>query len=173
MDHVRPAAVEDATRIAEIHVGSWQEAYRGVLPSEFLDGLSIPSREEWWRRRLSSPIDRSAVLVVERSSKVVGFASGGPSAETEGEIYAIYLAPEMFRLGLGRQLMAAGETSLGRAGFEEAILWVLEANQRARSFYESVGWRLDGALKLEKIGSIQVTEVRYRKRVGPPIESFG
>lgn len=170
MDQVRLAAAEDARRIAEIHVGSWQVAYRGVLPSEFLEGLSIPSREEWWRRRLARPINRAEVLVVERSGAVVGFASVGPSGAMEGEVYAIYLAPEMFRLGLGRRLMEAGERNLGRAGFEEAILWVLDANQRARSFYEAVGWRLDGAIKLEEIGGVGVTEVRYRKRVSAPSE---
>lgn len=165
MDHVRPAVVEDATRIAEIHVGSWQVAYEGVLASEFLEGLSIPSRQEWWRRRLSNPVNQAEVLVVEKSGEVVGFASVGPSGGAEGEVYAIYVAPEVFRLGVGRQLIAAGEASLGRAGFDEAILWVLEANERARSFYEAVGWRFDDALKLEEIGGVQVTEVRYRKRV--------
>jgi ribosomal protein S18 acetylase RimI-like enzyme len=168
MVEVRPAVVKDAMRIGKIHVSSWQATYVGVFPREFLEGLSVSSRQVWWTQRLSRPINRADVLVVEIRDEVVGFASVGPSGETEGEVYAIYLAPEMFRLGLGRELMEASETRLATAGFEEAILWVVEANQRARSFYEAMGWKPDGALKLEEIGGVQVRELRYRKRLSVP-----
>ncbi|HEY7565202.1 MAG TPA: GNAT family N-acetyltransferase [Acidimicrobiia bacterium] len=165
MVQVRPAGIADAPSIGRIHVESWQVAYDGVLPTDFLTGLSIASREEWWRRRLAIPIDRGAVLVVESEGEVRGFSSVGPSAGVEGEVYAIYLDPACFRRGLGRELMASSEAALRDHGFGEAVLWVLEANRRARSFYESVGWRADGAIKLEEIGGQQVTEVRYRRLV--------
>jgi len=34
--------------IAEVHVSSWQAAYRGVLPDDLLDGQSLPEREQSW-----------------------------------------------------------------------------------------------------------------------------
>ena len=33
--HVRPATVDDAGRVAEVHVLSWQVGYRGLLPQPF------------------------------------------------------------------------------------------------------------------------------------------
>jgi hypothetical protein len=37
--YVRDADPEDAEQIAIIHVHSWQAAYRGLLPQEYLDRL--------------------------------------------------------------------------------------------------------------------------------------
>ena len=41
--------------------------------------------------------------------------------------------------------MAEARRRLAEAGFSEAILWVLQGNDRARSFYEGEGWSPDGA----------------------------
>lgn len=168
MAQVRLAVVGDAERIARIHVMSWQATYSGIFAAEFLAGLSITSRQVWWSRRLSTPVERSEVLVVESTGRVVGFSSVGPSNDLAGEVYAIYLAPKHFRKGLGSDLMRASEASLISAGFDQAILWVVDANQRARHFYEAMGWKPDGAMKLEDIGGVQVNEIRYCKELDGP-----
>jgi hypothetical protein len=36
---IRLAQASDARAIAEVHVRSWQAAYRDLLPQEYLDGL--------------------------------------------------------------------------------------------------------------------------------------
>jgi hypothetical protein len=41
----------------------------------------------------------------------------------------------------------------------DAYLWVVEANARARRFYEREGWSADGAMRASSFGS---TELRYR-----------
>ena len=41
---IREATPDDARAIAEVHVASWRWAYRGDLPAEFLDGLSVDDR---------------------------------------------------------------------------------------------------------------------------------
>ena len=50
--HVREATVDDARSIAEVHVRIWQETYVGQVPQEYLDGLSVESREARWRESL-------------------------------------------------------------------------------------------------------------------------
>lgn len=62
---VRGASGDDAAAIAEIHVRSWQAAYRGVLPDELLDSLSVSERETSWRALLSGSEDRQVTLVAE------------------------------------------------------------------------------------------------------------
>ena len=51
------------------------------------------------------------------------------------------------------------------AGFGEAILWVLEGNERGERFYRAAGWEHDGGSKLDKFQGATVTELRYRKRL--------
>jgi hypothetical protein len=42
-----------------------------------------------------------------------------------------------------------------------ATLWVLESDERARSFYERVGWKPDGKRKSEPMTDA-ITDLRYR-----------
>jgi GNAT superfamily N-acetyltransferase len=167
---VRSARAEDSRRLAEIHVTSWRQAYDGLLPPEFLRALSVDSRHEWWSRRLNALEAGGEVLIVADSELETpeGFAFIGPCSVTEGEVYAIYVDPRRWRGGLGSELLGAAEHTLADGGFGQAILWVLEGNERGRSFYQTRGWRPDGALKIEEIGGIQVTELRYRKQLGGP-----
>src|SRR5215467_15759624 len=80
---IRHAGPDDALAIAEVHVASWRETYRGLVPDAFLDALSVATRERMWHDALGA--DRpgatdqpSVVLVVsDADSRVVGFASGG------------------------------------------------------------------------------------------------
>jgi hypothetical protein len=48
-----------------------------------------------------------------------------------------------------------------RTRFDRVTLWVLEANRRARSFYESFGFTPDGDMK-DDDQWFAVREVRYR-----------
>ena len=47
-------------------------------------------------------------------------------------------------------------------GFERAILWVLEGNERGERFYRAAGWERHGR-KLDTFGGAEVSELRYRK----------
>src|SRR5579884_2905281 len=108
---IRRATVEDAAAIAEVHIRSWQWAYRGLLPDEYLDALdeTLGQRQDTWRRVLADQTSTSHTWVVEQAGRVVGFASAGPSRDDDampetGEIAAIYLLQEVAGRGLGRAL---------------------------------------------------------------------
>ncbi|MBV9093965.1 MAG: hypothetical protein JO132_08830 [Streptosporangiaceae bacterium] len=64
--------------------------------------------------------------------------------------------------------MAAALERLAAAGFEQAILWVLDSNVRARRFYEAGGWSTDGAVKDDDSRGFRMTEVRYRRPLPSP-----
>jgi len=168
---VRRAQPADAAGIGLVHVRSWQAAYRGLIPQDFLDHLDPAKRAEGWRQYLDGgPRAREALLVSDGETGVDGFALVGPSrdedgADDPGEVYAFYVLPQRWRRGVGRQLMAAALDALGGLGFGEATLWVLEGNDRGRRFYEAVGWRADGATKTEAPQGFSITEVRYRYRI--------
>jgi len=86
-------------------------------------------------------------------------------AEGLGEVYALYVDPQRHRGGVGRMLMAEARRQLAEDGFQEAILWVLQGNDRARSFYEGEGWEADGATRVENVYDVVSTVDRFRRRL--------
>ena len=170
---VRPAGPDDAVAIASAHVRSWQAAYRGIVPDTLLDALSIDRRASWWRGELTEMATPTACWVVERSGRVVGFASIGAARRDSaspglGELYAIYLEPESWSLGFGRAIMNQAIAGLRDAGFRAAILWVLADNARGRRFYERAGWQPDGATMSWETSGATLPEVRYRIELTAP-----
>lgn len=162
---IREAREADAGAIAAAHMRSWQSAYRGILPDDFLDGLSIPQREERVRELLATRRPDRHVWVVESQGGVLGFSDAGPSRDEgapdrAGEVYAIYLDPTAVGKGIGRELFAHTVADLRAGGYGCATLWVLEDNRSARRFYEKAGWQADGTSN--RWERFNVNALRYR-----------
>lgn len=159
---IRLAAAEDAGAIAGVQVRAWWRAY-----AEYVDVTrfgSVEEREERWRERLGEP--GAAVLVWDESGVLGGFCAVGPATEREeppaGEIHALYVDPPAQNAGVGSALLGAGEGMLAEdLGVAAAVLWVFEANEPARRFYERKGWRHDGATREDA----WAPEVRYRREL--------
>jgi GNAT superfamily N-acetyltransferase len=163
---IRPAGPADARPVAEVHVASWRHAYRGLLPDDALDRLSVDDREARWLGAFADPDPTGGALVAEVEGRIVGFASFGPSRDDDapagtGEVPAIYVEPAALGTGVGRELLGAATRALREAGFGRATLWVLEANEPARRFYEKAGWRWDGTVSQHDFDCANRPVVRY------------
>jgi ribosomal protein S18 acetylase RimI-like enzyme len=171
---LRLATIEDAETIAAIHVYSWQIAYEGIVPAQFLASLSTKERADMWRTAILE--QRGAVLLAVAQNGEVGFISFGPSRDKGGkekaEVYAIYVLPQFWHQGIGRELLDEAERRLENQHFIAFTLWVLEKNARARRFYEARGFRLDASRKEETIGGLLLTELRYEKTM-PKLKPIG
>lgn len=169
---VRPAELEDAASIAVVHVRTWQDAYRGLMPQDYLDNQSVERRREVWQRILTeTDWPRTGAFVAENGDGVIGFAHVGPARDADasedvGEVDSIYVLASAWGTGAGRALMTAAVSTLRDARFREATLWVLDTNVRARRFYETAGWAVDGIERTEELGGFPVREVRYRRPLG-------
>jgi GNAT superfamily N-acetyltransferase len=161
---IREARAPDARGIAESHVRAWQDAYRGKMPDEYLDSLSPDQWEPGWKTILAQENQRT--WVAARGEGIVGFVTAGPSRDHDGvkcgEVFAINLIADAWGTGAGARLLATAVAYLKAEGFEEATLWVLDTNARARRFYEREGWQLDGATKTDEERGFTLNEVRYR-----------
>lgn len=173
---IRAARVDEARRIAEVHVRAWQWAYRDLLPATLLERLSVERRAAYWQAWLTDADPRRQLWLAIRRERVVGFVAAGPARDpdadaTTGEIYALYLEPEVAGTGVGRSLCDHAVEGLRHDGFRGATLWVLATNSRARRFYEQGGWGADGAARTEDQAGVALHEVRYRRplpgRFGP------
>jgi GNAT superfamily N-acetyltransferase len=163
---IRPATPDDAAGIAAVHVVSWQWAYRGKLPPEYLDSLDATRRVSMWERMITTD-DSMTVLVAEQSGEIIGFCSVGPAkgdaGPETGELHAIYLLERVKGTGVGSALITGGIAVLRRTGYRDAVLWVLESNELAIEFYERAGWVHDGArLTYELRDNVKAPAVRYR-----------
>lgn len=164
---VSPADTADAADIARVHVAAWRAAYRGMLTPAFLAGLDVGARAEQWRNWLQLPERRT--LVAKQRGAVLGFCAMGPARDPDAnastsEVYALYVDEPYWRTGHGRALLERAITDAEDEGAAQVTLWVLEQNERARLFYEKLGFVFDGVSKIELIGGTALTELRYRRR---------
>ena len=172
---VRRAGVPDARAIARVHVDSWQAAYPGLIPDEFLGQLSIEDRERQWTETLAKVGAGRLVLVAEARGATVGFstiaipARDAAEADDVAEIAAIYVHPDAWGGGAGSTLIRASVEEMRAAGCREAILWAVAGNERAADFYAKQGWRDDGGRRPSQYfpDATEVVEVRFRRALGP------
>ncbi|HEU0052474.1 MAG TPA: GNAT family N-acetyltransferase [Longimicrobium sp.] len=164
---LRPATADDVPGLAHVHVVTWRGAYAGLLPASAIAARTEEVRREQWVHRLAEQPGETIVAVMD--GRVVGFAAVGPSRDPDavegatGELYALYLLPERWGTRTGSALWRAGRRWLEDAGFAEATLWVLEANFRARAFYENMGFEIDArAGRTENFAGEMLAELRYR-----------
>jgi len=151
-----------------MHIRARQVAYRGIVPDAHLDGLDVAERAARYDFDAAAPGSPETWIAVD-GDDVVGFVTIGASRDEDlhglGEVCSLYVAPDRWRSGAGSALLARAEGLLRDAGFNEAHLWVLEDNNRARRFYERVGWKFDGVRKVVETGGRPLAKVRYRKAV--------
>src|SRR5450830_1018151 len=111
---IRQALPSDAKAIAQVHISSWQQAYRDLIPAEYLNALdaTLAQRESSWIRSIESA--ESNVWVAELNQQVVGWISVGASRDEDaaegnaGEVMAIYVLASHWQTGVGLALWKAG-----------------------------------------------------------------
>lgn len=156
----RPA---DADAIARVHVASWQVAYRGIVPDAVLDALDLRERAAQWEANLAQY--SRFVAIARADGEVIGFCSSQPARDADldaravAEITALYVEPAWFDRGIGRALLTSELPRLHCAGFERVVLWVLDANVRARRFYRAAGFAPDGGERRE-LGDLELRALR-------------
>jgi GNAT superfamily N-acetyltransferase len=165
---VYPAQPHDAAAVAAVHVRSWQVGYRGILPDDYLDGLRPEDRMARYTFGSADP-KLPSTTVASRDGVICGFVTTGPSRDgaddTTGEVFALYVDPGAWGLGVGRRLMTEARARLWERGFTEAVLWVLVGNVRAERFYGADGWRPDGRRRTDEVWNVSVNELCYRREL--------
>jgi GNAT superfamily N-acetyltransferase len=136
---LRPATPDDVETFVAIQRTTSLAAFAAIFPPDRYPFPDAAVRERW-RSFLAD--DAEKALVAEGERGPVGMV-----AFSRGQLNALYVLPGEWDSGVGSSLHDAAVAKLGELG-PEAWLWVLEANVRARSFYERRGWGLDGRERL-------------------------
>ena len=166
---LRAAGTADAHAIADIHVAAWRIAYRGLIPDDVIDSISVEQRRGFWKGVLSTP-GGWKIDLAEDDDGPVAFCSYGPTRDkdTDGaaEIYALYVHPTKWRRRVGRTLCEQALREAGLRGYGAMTLWVVKGNDAACRFYERLGFAPDGGeRKNTRLLPTPFDEVRYRRLI--------
>lgn len=144
---IRPAYLDDAPVIAEIHERGWQLAYGHFIAAETLAEKSAEKRLAFWQERIADPA-RTVLVGADDTGALMGVVYGGPVLEhdlTSGriddfdsELYILHCRQDVQGKGLGRQLTAALARRFKDQGHRSLFLWAFTDNQ-FRTFYDRLG----------------------------------
>jgi GNAT superfamily N-acetyltransferase len=159
---IRQARVDDCPALADLHLRTALFAYVSIFPCDAprpkLDDLTLD-----WERRLGglhSPNVRGYVAAVGDQLTGVVVAGADPDHLEMGHITRFYVDAPHWGHGIGSCLYTAAISYISQVGYEEASLWVLEGNARARAWYERLGWTCTGERNLAG-ETVEVEDVRY------------
>lgn len=132
---LRRGEADDAETLFAIHRESAMAAYAQIFPP---DRYAFPDEE--MRRHWDAALreTETEVVIAEREGTPVGFATVSP-----GWLRNFFVVPDEWGQGVAPAIHDEAVRLLDTMG-AGARLWVLEANERARRFYERNGWQPDG-----------------------------
>jgi GNAT superfamily N-acetyltransferase len=130
------ATGEDVDRCFGIARAASLAGFAHVFPPERYDYPDEAIRADW-AAALHDP-GGETYLAFEGDRAVGVIAVNGCVLQT------LYVVPDRWGRGVGGALHDLALDRLRDAGVEEARLWTLRENGRARSFYERRGWSLTG-----------------------------
>ena len=131
---VRAASLENAPRIAQLHVTVFRESHG--------EGPPFALRLQQWQESLARQ-DHFCFVLEERTQALVGFARGTPHDDVDGlrfdgELNKIYVLREYQGRGLGRRLVCAVCSEFVKRGVQSMLLFG-DAKSQSNGFYERLG----------------------------------
>jgi GNAT superfamily N-acetyltransferase len=157
----------DAPELAAVHAAAWRYAYAGLIPGLDLERMVARRGPRWWTR-LHARGGRALVLELPLgfdagATGLGGYATlgAGRHGGAGGEIYELYLRPELHGVGFGRRLFEESRRVLAAHGSRRLTVWALAENEVACRFYRAMGGieagrgvhRVSG-VELEKVGFV-------------------
>ena len=137
---IREARPDEAETLAAIQREASVAAYQHIFPAEL---YAYPSEAvvERWQESLA---DAEVTVLVAEEDGVAAAVAGSRPEWLDG----LYVLPERWGRGVGRGLHDAVLERQRAAGASACHLWVLEQNDRARRWYERLGWHEDGRTRV-------------------------
>lgn len=162
---IRRMTEDDLREVDALYVQAWKEGYKGLLPRDFLDGLTSKIVD---RSPKSYFFDEGSFVILD-GERIAAHVHVRPAAEEKmngwGEIHTMYALPRFWGTCCAGELFDYAVNQLHERGFDKIYLYVLEGNERAARFYKKHGFTpTDDTIKCE-VGGATVTDIRYIKEM--------
>lgn len=167
---IRMATSADCHDLAALHVLTWQQAYKELMPRTFLQGLDLEleTRSKKWKQAISENL--VLVSLDYDDDTLVGFAACGKCLDSDaestwGELRALYYLESYWGTGRAQALLHEALDQLSANGNSIATLWVIDGNSRAIAFYKKHGFSFDRQEKVEQKPGYIICELRMSKQL--------
>lgn len=154
----------DESTLAYIQTESWKVAFKDILGADILQKCTqIDKATAMYRRLLEQNIGNGYLLKVDGIPHCIAWWDATREVDMPGyaELICIHSLQGNWRKGYGSRMMETVLTDIAAAGYSKVMLWVFEANTRARRFYEAHGFTTSGKIK----PGIEPIEICYEKNL--------
>lgn len=138
----RNATSSEWPDIAELHVQSWQENYRGSFSDEYLDHQAYQERRKVWKKRMTKPAANQHVILALHNNRLCGFACtyGDHDSDHGSLLDNLHVNKEIRSHGIGAELLRrSAKWVFGAYPKIPFHLYVLKQNVKGISFYRRMG----------------------------------
>lgn len=161
---IRKAIPGDERVLAYIQTESWKAAFAGILSSEELVRCTnLEKAEQMYHSVLRREGCNMAIELVDDHPHCI--AAWGTNrcdlGDAVSELICIHSLQNNWAKGYGSAMMEYVLCQLQLAHYKSVILWVFEANTRARKFYEKHSFALTDQKKMAN----GITELMYKKNL--------
>ena len=141
---IRRAATDDIRPALEMKLTAWRQAYAELRDEAFFTyhQQQLDAQVAWWERGLAAGAE--FYIAEDTHGNIIGLAGATPVIDEDAdagvqiELGMLYVLAEHYGTGLGQHLF---DVVIGQ---RDALVWVVEGNQRAYSFYQKQGFIPDG-----------------------------
>ena len=142
--HIRPATTNDTDKIIDVVQSAYKFSYRGFVPDEYLNSLSI---NDELKKKWNGYVQKYECYVAEKDEIINAFLMLDCDDETKVfEICILYVAPKFQKNGIGSQMVSHACNIKKKRGYSKCKLWTIK-NGPAINFYEKTGFIASGQEK--------------------------
>lgn len=141
---VRRPSAGDALAIGDVYLRSWHAGYDGLVDPVRLEPVAAERAAYDWPAAINDPDARFALGYVDGAAAGVAKIGPDPTEAVRGVwLELLYVAPEFWGSGIAAALLHWATDHAAADGAAVMRLRVVEAQHRARRFYEREGWEYD------------------------------
>jgi len=157
---VRLATPRDAGVVASVYLESWRAGYQGLLTDDALEVQAQMRASYDWNAAIAQA-DR--IVAVAEDDGIVGVVEceHTPLTGSRPWLHMLYVLPSAWGTGTATALLDKALAAVDRSRHRTVWLRVVEAQSRARRFYERQGWRLDDEMLPATNGLFRLLHYRH------------
>ena len=137
--NIREANAEDIEPIASLYVMNWKKTYVGLLPDNFLNGLTVNDEIKKWQEYLTK--EKHRIFVAYENEKILGFSACKEDEELKNCLYldSLHVSETSRGKGVGTKLINTVGSYAYIKGYEHMSICIVKGNDNAKRIYEKMG----------------------------------
>ena len=137
--NIREANAEDMELIANLYVMNWKKTYVGLLPDNFLNGLTVNDGINKWQEYLTK--EKHRIFVAYENENFLGFSACKEDEELKNCLYldSLHVSESSRGKGVGTKLINTVGSYAYIKGYEHMSICIVKGNDNAKRIYEKMG----------------------------------